>query len=82
MPTPKHPNPSEHWTFCGNCHYWSEFDTTDQAGSCHRHTPTANPHDPEGESSWPVTYETDWCGESAALEDTEAYINRAWLHKP
>ena len=50
---------------CHDCQYWDgDGSPQPHQGTCHRYAPQPVAGEPQRtEISWPITYESDWCGE-------------------
>jgi hypothetical protein len=54
---------------CQNCVFWVQDPNQEKFGACRRSAPrpyvtdVSGGNDPRRDAWWPVTYDTDWCGE-------------------
>jgi hypothetical protein len=53
---------------CMTCIFWRKMDQSDGAGECERNAPVVNPTDEEHKRIFPITYDSDYCGEYAPGE--------------
>lgn len=53
---------------CGTCGYWAAFGDGDGTGNCRRYAP--RPRNNEQDAAWPITKDSDWCGEWSDPDDS------------